>query len=201
MADAVIVLATKNSGKILEIGELLLNRDIQIKGLADFAPIPPVIEDGSSFAQNAEKKAKTTAMALGLPAMADDSGLVVKALGGAPGVYSARFAGENASDSENNTKLLKEMVGKTCRDAFFETAICLALPSGTCFFYRGRCEGNILEGPQGTKGFGYDPLFFYPPLKKSFAQMDNDEKNRVSHRGKAIRALINDMDRIIKLIC
>ncbi len=174
--------------------------NIQIKGLDDFDPFPPVIEDGSTFAENARKKAYLTAKALGLSAMADDSGLVVEALDGAPGVYSARFAGDNATDEENNRKLLKEMEGKDNRNAFFETVISIATPHGDILTYSGRCEGKILLAPRGEKGFGYDPLFYYSPLKKSFAQMDSDEKNMVSHRGRAVKALLKEIDSVIEWI-
>jgi XTP/dITP diphosphohydrolase len=200
MADSTLILATKNKGKVREISNLFSGFDIQIKSLDDFGPIPTVIEDGETFDDNAYKKAHLTARMLGFPAMADDSGLVVEALGGAPGVHSARFAGDNATDEENNRKLLKEMEGKDNRNAFFESVISLAVPWGPALTYVGRCEGKIALEPKGQNGFGYDPLFYYPPLDKTFAQMENEEKNRVSHRGKAINEFLREIDKVLKWI-
>ena len=171
MVEKTLVLATRNKGKINELTELLSGFDITVKNLNDFGPIPPVIEDGKTFEDNAYKKAGFTAKVLGLPAIADDSGLVVEALAGAPGVYSARYAGENATDEENNQKLLSEMKGISKRNAYFETAIIIAAPMGHALTYIGRVEGEIRKTSAGDNGFGYDPLFYYPPLDKAFAQM------------------------------
>ena len=190
-----IVLATRNQGKIAEFKGLLKGFDIMLKGLQDFGPLPNVIEDGQTFEENAYKKARSIAGYLGLPALADDSGLVVEALGGAPGIYSARFAGEGASDEENNLKLLKKMRDKSERKAFFQTVIVLAVPSGPALVYEGLCEGEITREPAGESGFGYDPVFFYPPLEKTFAQMSGQEKNLVSHRGKAMAEFRNEFDK------
>ena len=192
-----IVIATRNKGKVNEIRELLKSYDIDIKGLDDFGPIPEVKEDGNTFEDNAYLKASFTAKVLGLPALADDSGLVVEALDGAPGIYSARYAGESATDQENNIKLLKEMNGKTNRKAHFETAIIIAVPRGPALTYIGKVEGEIAESPEGDNGFGYDPLFYYPPMSKTFARMSPDEKNSVSHRGKAMRDLIGEFDKVM----
>ena len=192
-----IVIATRNKGKVNEIRELLKSYDIDIKGLDDFGPIPEVKEDGNPFEDNAYLKASFTAKVLGLPALADDSGLVVEALDGAPGIYSARYAGESATDQENNIKLLKEMNGKTNRKAHFETAIIIAVPRGPALTYIGKVEGEIAESPEGDNGFGYDPLFYYPPMSKTFARMSPDEKNSVSHRGKAMRDLIGEFDKVM----
>ena len=197
MLERTLILATRNRGKISEFRELLGNHDIEIKSLLDFGPIPPVVEDGKTFEDNAYKKALSTARVLGLPALADDSGLVVKALAGAPGVYSARYARDDATDEENNLKLLREMEGKSDREAYFESAIIVAVPRGPALTYIGRCDGEIALEPAGGNGFGYDPLFYYPPLKKTFAQMSLDEKNRVSHRGKAMRELGSEVDKVI----
>ncbi len=192
-----IVLATRNNGKIKEFTELLTGFDIDIKSLNDFGPIPEVTEDGNTFKDNAYKKAHFTARVLRLPAIADDSGLVVEALDGDPGVYSARYAGEGATDKENNIKLLKEMDGRKNRKAYFEAAVILAVPMGQALTYTGKVEGEILESPRGDDGFGYDPLFYYPPLSKTFAQMTHEEKNKISHRGKAIRDFVGEFEKVM----
>lgn len=194
----VIVLATRNQGKVKELQEMLVDFPVDIRSLADFGPLPEVVEDGATFDDNAYKKAVFTAKALGVPAMADDSGLVVGALNGAPGVHSARYAGEDADDEANMVKLLKEMEGVSDRRAAFVCVLSLAVPSGPALTYEGRCEGEILHGPQGNKGFGYDPVMFFPPLKKSFAEMDSAEKNRVSHRGAAMAQVREEFDKILK---
>ena len=197
MPDKIIVLATSNRGKISEIKELLNGFDIRVKSLLDFDPIPPVVEDGETFEENAYKKASFTAKALGLPSLADDSGLAVEALGGAPGVYSSRYAGDNASDQDRITKLLIEMRGKADRRAYFESVIIIAVPLGSSLIYKGRCEGLITDEPKGNYGFGYDPVFYYRPLDKTFAQMSSEEKNRVSHRGKAMTKLRDEFDKVM----
>ena len=193
----IIVLATRNSGKIREFQQLLKNFPVEIKGLSDFGPIPEVEEDGETFDDNAYKKALFTAKALGLPAIADDSGLVVEALGGAPGVKSARYAGENSTDKENIDKLLMEMKGLDDRRAAFECVISIAVPSGPALTYEGRCEGEITLEPKGKSGFGYDPVFFCPQFGKTFAELSSDEKNRVSHRGKALKEVTEEFEKII----
>ena len=192
-----IVLATRNSGKTLEIRDLLSGFPVRIKNLDDFGPIPEVEEDGQTFDDNAYKKASFAAKILGLPAMADDSGLVVDALDGAPGVYSARYAGENATDEQRCTKLLNELLTKTNRKAAFECVISIAVPTGPALTYEGRCEGIIAEHPAGENGFGYDPVFYYPPLQKTFAQLTRQEKSRVSHRGKALAEFRDEFDKIL----
>lgn len=194
----IIVLATRNPGKVKEFQQLLTNFPVEIKSLNDFGPIPEVEEDGDTFDDNAYKKALFTAKALGLPAMADDSGLVVKALDGAPGVKSARYAGENASDAANIDKLLGEMKDETDRRAAFECVISIAVPSGPALTYEGRCEGEITLEPKGASGFGYDPVFFYPEYGKTFAESSSEEKNNVSHRGQALKEVIAEFDKIIK---
>jgi XTP/dITP diphosphohydrolase len=192
-----LVLATRNPGKTREIRELLNNFPVEIKNLDDFGPIPDVQEDGTTFDENAFKKASFTAKVLGLPALADDSGLEVEALGGAPGVHSARYAGPSATDQERAAKLLQKMEGKTNRGAAFMCVISVAVPSGVALTYEGRCEGLIAEAPAGENGFGYDPIFYYPPLKKTFAQLSAAEKNRVSHRGKALAELKEEFDKVL----
>ena len=197
MLNRSLILATRNQGKISEFRELLSGFDIHIKSLEDFGPIPPVAEDGETFEDNAYKKAYFTAKVLGAPALADDSGLIVEALDGAPGVYSARYAGKDATDEDNNLKLLDQMKGKTNRKAFFESVIVIAVPRGPALTYRGKCHGEIIEKPKGKNGFGYDPLFYYPPLNKTFAQMSSEEKNGVSHRGKAMSELSDEFDKVM----
>ena len=197
MFDKSLILATRNHGKISEFEKLFSGFDIKIKSLQDFGPIPQVKEDGKTFEDNAYKKAHFTARVLGTPALADDSGLVVNALGGAPGVYSARYAGDNASDEDNNNKLLDKMKDKTDRSAFFEAAIIIAVPSGPALTYIGRCDGEITHAALGDNGFGYDPVFYYPPMNKTFAQMSQEEKNSISHRGKAISELIKELDKVL----
>jgi XTP/dITP diphosphohydrolase len=143
------------------------------------------------------KKASFAAKVLGLPTIADDSGLVVEALGGAPGVMSARYAGENATDQQNIKKLLGEMEGKTDRSAAFECVISIAVPSGPALTYEGRCEGEISTEPKGVSGFGYDPVFYFPEYGKTFAELTSEEKNKVSHRGKALAQVAAEFDKIL----
>lgn len=193
----IIVLATRNSGKVREFQQLLKNFPVEIKNLDDFGPIPEVEEDGKTFDDNAYKKALFTAKALGLPAISDDSGLVVNALDGAPGVKSARYAGENATDKANIDKLLKEMDGKDDRRAAFQCVISIAVPSGPALTYEGRCEGEITQKPKGTSGFGYDPVFLCPQYNKTFAELNSDEKNKISHRGKALGDVVAEFDKIL----
>ncbi|MEW5908609.1 MAG: XTP/dITP diphosphatase [Thermodesulfobacteriota bacterium] len=192
-----IVLATTNQGKTAEIQELLEAFPIQIKNLGDFGPIPPVIEDGNDFEENAYKKASHTARILGLPALADDSGLSVEALGGLPGVHSARYAGPDATDEERCLKLLEQMAGVANRSAVFECVLSLSVPSGAALTYEGRCRGVITETPAGRNGFGFDPIFYYPPLQKTFAELSRKEKSRVSHRGKALMELKKEFGKIM----
>ena len=194
--DRPLVLATKNNGKILEFKELFRDSGVEIKTLDDFGPIPPVIEDGATFEDNAVKKAQFTARVLGFPAIADDSGLTVAALQGAPGVFSSRYAGEDGDDEANNHKLLADMEGVADRGAAFVCVLAIAVPRGPALIYEGTCEGVIGETPKGDQGFGYDPLFYYPPLGKTFAQMTGEEKNRVSHRGKAMAELRGELKKV-----
>jgi len=196
--ENIIVLATRNQGKIREFQELLKDFPVEIRSLNDFGPIPEAVEDGETFDDNAYKKASFTAKVLGLPAIADDSGLVVDALDGAPGVYSARYAGENVTDADNIKKLLQEMMGKSDRKAAFECVISIAVPSGPALSYEGRCDGEITTEPHGAEGFGYDPVFFYPPLGKTFAEVPLAEKNKVSHRGRALAEVAAEFDKILK---
>lgn len=193
----VIVLATRNQGKTSEIRAMLKDYPVELMNLDDFGPIPEVVEDGETFDDNAYKKASFTARVLGHPTIADDSGLVVEVLNGAPGVYSARYAGENATDEENNLKLLSEMDGIENRNAAFECVISIAIPTGPALTYEGRCEGLIAEKPSGSNGFGYDPLFICSNFEKSFANLSMEEKNKVSHRGSALNGMMKEFDKVL----
>ena len=197
MTDPPLVLASRNKGKIAEFEKMATDFGIEIKNLNDFKPIPAAKEDGKNFEENALKKARLTAKVLGLPALADDSGLIVHALDGMPGVHSARYAGENATDEENNLKLLRALEGIKDRHASFICVIAIAVPQGDALIYKGMCDGLIAYEPAGGQGFGYDSLFYYPPLDKTFAQMPAEEKNRVSHRGEAMEKLRNEFDRVM----
>jgi len=190
-----IVVATTNPGKIAEL-EAMLGGDIELLGLADFGGLDEIEEDGLSFAENAFKKAAGYAMATGCWTIADDSGLVIDSLGGAPGIKSARFSGEKADDRtlldyKNMAKVLKllEGVPKEERTARFVCCLCLASPVEVLIQTKGTLEGFITEKEIGENGFGYDPIFFVPHLNKTAAQLTAEEKNAISHRGNAIRKL------------
>ena len=192
-----LVIATRNQGKLNEISALLKDYPVDIKSLDDFGPIPEVEEDGATFEENAYKKSSFTARMLGFPALADDSGLVVTALDGSPGVHSARWAGENASDTDKCKKLLSELEGAADRRAAFECVISIAVPTGPALTYEGRCEGEITTRPAGENGFGYDPVFFYAPYNKTFAEISREKKSMVSHRGKALREMRTEFDKVL----
>lgn len=184
-----IIMATRNKGKVTELRKLLEEQRVDILTLADFPELPEVEEDGLTFADNSVKKAKTTAEATGFIAIADDSGLEVEYLNGQPGVHSARFAGEPTDDARNNEKLLACLKGvpPEQRKARFVSVIAIAVPGGETYTTMGTCEGIILDKPRGNGGFGYDPLFYVPVFEKTFAELSTEEKNRISHRGEALR--------------
>ncbi len=186
-----VVLASRNRGKLKELERLLadeLGDVITLKSLDDIGFTEEIEESGTTFAENALIKANAVA-ALGHIALADDSGLCVEALDGAPGVYSARYAGGHGDDSANNALLLKNLSGKKERSAAFVSVFACAFPDGSApIVAEGRVAGELLEAPQGEGGFGYDPLFYYAPLGKTFAELSREEKNGISHRGKAVRA-------------
>ena len=186
-----LVIASRNLGKLEEFKVLMKELPIEIKCLADFDEVEEPAETGRTFAANARMKAQYYAKKLGVPCIADDSGLEVQALDGAPGVRSARYAGEKATDAENNEKLLNIMkfqVKRTCR---FRCALAVALPNGKVLNeVDGICEGMLLHAPLGEGGFGYDPLFWSTELHKGMAEASIQEKNKISHRGKAIRKLV-----------
>ena len=187
-----LVVATRNPGKLREIKALLGKHHIRVLSVEDFPGLPEIEEDGDSFEDNALKKAREVAAFTGCLTLADDSGLVVESLGGRPGVNSARFAGEKASDGENTAKLLKELSGVPMerRQGAFCCVMALCWPDGVCRLFSGRLEGVILEGPQGTGGFGYDPVFFVPSYEKTLAELSLEIKNRISHRGLALHKLV-----------
>ena len=193
-----LVLATTNKNKIKEFKEILKDFALDIKSLDEFGPIPEIIEDGETFDDNAYKKAYQTARILGLPTIADDSGLEVEALDGAPGVYSARYAGEDATDADNCKKLLQELDGKENRNANFTCVISIATPGGPALTYEAKCHGTILKEKRGTSGFGYDPLFYFEEFNKTFAELSPEEKNKVSHRGKALEEMKSESVQIVK---
>ena len=187
-----LVLATNNKGKVKELKEMLTNLPIEISSLEDYPASGEIEENGTTFEENALIKARAVAQYTGLPAMADDSGLEVDYLKGAPGVYSARYAGESKSDQANNTKLLQELEGVPAekRTARFRCVIALVNPDGREYTASGACEGRINFEPSGDGGFGYDPLFFVDEFGKTFAQIDSLSKNSISHRGRALQQAI-----------
>ncbi len=198
--DNIIVLATNNQNKIKEFKALVKDFPIAITCLQDYGPLPEAIEDGATFDDNAYKKALHYARVLGVPALADDSGLVVDALDGAPGVYSARYSSENATDWDNCEKLLKEMKGKKDRAAHFQCVLSLATPGGPALTWEGNCTGQITEQRQGDSGFGYDPVFYCKDFGKTFAEVSMEQKSAVSHRGKAMQEMSREFENVMQWI-
>ena len=191
MKRKTIVIATRNEGKLKEFKAIFGNTYDEILSLSNFKNFPEIEETGSSFEENAFIKAKAACDFLEADAIADDSGLVVEALGGAPGIYSARYAGRNASDHENNEKLLLELEGEENRDARFVCCIALVLKDGTRKFFKGECRGRIISEKRGTSGFGYDPVFYIPQYRKTMAELGPEIKNRISHRAMACGKLLS----------
>ena len=185
------MIATRNEGKLKEFKAIFGNTYDEILSLSNFKNFPEIEETGSSFEENAFIKAKAACDFLEADAIADDSGLVVEALGGAPGIYSARYAGRNASDHENNEKLLLELEGEENRDARFVCCIALVLKDGTRKFFKGECRGRIISEKRGTSGFGYDPVFYIPQYRKTMAELGPEIKNRISHRAMACGKLLS----------
>lgn len=183
-----LVIASNNLKKRQEIEAILATLGIEVVA-AEKTIFVDVVEDCETFAENAKKKADAFMLANNLPALADDSGLCVTALNNAPGVYSARFAGESATDTDNNNKLLADLSGVEERSAYFICAVHLSVPNGEPLSAEGRIEGFIIDQPSGDTGFGYDPLFFAPELGQTFAQSSPEQKAAVSHRGRALREL------------
>jgi XTP/dITP diphosphohydrolase len=200
--SARLVFATRNAGKVEELRQLLSHLELEVVSIGELeaergAPIPEVDEDGETFEANAIKKAREVSRAAGLPALADDSGLEVDALGGAPGVYSARYAGADATDAQNNAKLLAALEGVPPpeRSARFRAVVALADEhgAGAIVTAAGACEGSITEAARGSGGFGYDPLFFVPELGATFGELGIGTKKQRSHRARAIRALLPEL--------
>jgi XTP/dITP diphosphohydrolase len=188
-----LLLGTTNPGKVAEVEAFLKNVPLKVHSLTGLGSAPEVVEDGLTFEENALKKARTFAEHSGYVTLADDSGLEVDALNGAPGIYSARYAGERATDAANNRKLLYELrdVPWEDRSARFVCVLALVAPMSqqVQVTVRDSCEGTIMFAPRGEHGFGYDPLFFFPPLGKTFGELDRETKAGVSHRGKALKKL------------
>lgn len=195
-----LLVATGNKGKLKEINRLLADAPIEIVGLDQLIDPPEVIEDGATFTANASKKSREMAQFSGMLTLADDSGLVVAALNGEPGVNSARYAGEHGDDAANNLKLLSEMaqVKDENRQAAFHCVMALAWPDGRCETYDGQVSGLIMHGDRGDGGFGYDPLFIVPEYGKTMAELPLEIKNRISHRGTALRKVIPLLQELAK---
>lgn len=190
-----LVLATRNAGKLIEMRRLLEPSGITVLGLTDIPGLPAIVEDGETFADNARKKAETIAGLTGQACLADDSGLLVTALDGRPGVHSARYAGTEANDADNNRKLLADLAAVPAdrRQAAFQCVMALCLPGKATRLFAGRVEGLILFSPRGEGGFGYDPLFYLPDQGCTMAQLPLDAKNRISHRGQALRQVLSEL--------
>jgi XTP/dITP diphosphohydrolase len=184
-----LLLATRNQNKKIELQQMLNNLDIIVLTFEDINGLPEVEEDGYTFEENAVKKSQVITSASGIVTLADDSGLVVDALDGQPGVYSARFAGEDADDEKNNDKLLRLMedIPEAKRTARFICVIAVSDLKGRTEIVKGRCEGKIAYKPSGTNGFGYDPLFIPRGFDKTFAELSSYAKNSISHRGRALQ--------------
>ena len=183
-----LVLASKNQKKLVEMNDILSHLGIEVCSEEEAGVDLEVEETGATFEENSLLKAKAVMEASGLPAIADDSGLCVECLNGAPGVYSARYGGGGLSDEERYRILLENMRGQMTRAAKFVSVITCCFPNGDVLTARGECPGSIAYAPMGEGGFGYDPVFFVPELKKTFAQLTAEEKNAISHRGKALEA-------------
>ena len=184
-----LIIASNNTHKLIEIKAILGDHFGEILSMREAGIEHETVEDGETFLQNALKKAREIAEISGCCALADDSGLCVDALGGAPGIYSARFAGVHGDDEANNDLLLRKMENITDREAFFVCTLALKEPGQEPILAEGRCPGVILRERRGTGGFGYDPLFLYEPLGKTFAEVNEEEKNAVSHRARACEAM------------
>lgn len=193
-----IVIASRNKHKIEEL-EALLSKyvaGVKLLSLDDVGIVGDIEENGTTFSENALIKARAAASS-GKIGVGDDSGLCVNALDGAPGIFSARFAGEHGNDAANNEKLLRELSDKSDRSAAFVCAIACVMPDGREITVEGRAEGTILHSASGNNGFGYDPLFYYPPLDKTFASLSPEEKNGISHRARAVEAFAKELAKIL----
>ena len=189
------VLASHNKKKMAEMRAILSELGVEILSQADVGVDIEPEETGTTFEENALIKAEAIMQATGLPAIADDSGLVVDALNGEPGVYSARYGGEGLDDTGRWQLLLKNMEGKENRACRFVSVICCAFPDGSQLMTRGECHGVVAEGPRGEGGFGYDPVFWLPEKGKSMAELSPEEKNSISHRGNALRVFKEELEK------
>lgn len=192
------VLATHNPNKVREMSNILGKFGVEVVSPADLGITVDVEETGTTFAENAMLKAKAICAAANLPAIADDSGLCVDALNGAPGVYSARYGGEELDDQGRYQLLLQNMQGQTSRTAHFTCSIACAFPNGDTLTAEGQCPGTIAFAPMGEGGFGYDPVFFVPELRKTFGQLTGEEKSAISHRGRALAAFAEKLKDYLK---
>ncbi len=195
-----VVIATRNANKLREIQEILAPLGLKVLSLRDFPEIPEILEDGLTFEENAVKKAAAVTYQTARVAIADDSGLVVDALQGRPGVFSSRYAGQNATDADRYYKLLKQMAGvpEGQRQAAFICAVAVASPKGKEGVVKGECRGEIALAPKGSQGFGYDPVFFIPGLGKTMAELEPEVKNRISHRARALEKLKKVLPKFLK---
>ena len=193
-----LVLASKNSHKLVEMRDILSQLGVEVVLESDVGVDVDVGETGTTFEENAFLKAHAVMEATGLPAIADDSGLCVDALNGAPGVYSARYGGPELDDAGRYRLLLENLRGQLDRRGKFVSAICCCSPNGDRVEARGECPGTIAYAPKGEGGFGYDPVFFLPGLKKTFAELTAEEKNAVSHRGNALKAFREKLEAYLK---
>ena len=196
-----VILATRNPGKVREIVAIYAPLELELRPLADYSEIPQMREEGTTYADNAAAKARAAALRVGLVALADDSGIEVDALGGAPGVHSARFLGASASDGERNARILflLEGVPKERRTARYRAAVAVARPDGTVRVFDGVCEGQVAVAPRGTAGFGYDPIFMPEGAQQTIAEIPLEVKNRLSHRARALRAAESYLREILGL--
>ena len=193
-----LVLASKNAHKLVEMKDILSQLGVEVVLESEAGVDVDVEETGATFEENALLKAKAVMEATGLPAIADDSGLCVDALGGAPGVYSARYGGPGLDDVGRYRLLLENMKGQLDRRCKFVSAICCCFPNGDRVEARGECAGTLAYAPKGEDGFGYDPVFFVPGLKKTFAELSPEEKNAISHRGNALKAFREKLETYLK---
>ncbi|MCM3746755.1 RdgB/HAM1 family non-canonical purine NTP pyrophosphatase [Paenibacillus pasadenensis] len=211
MSGGYVVVATGNAGKVKEFTHAFAKLGLQVRSLKDYPDVPDIVEDGDSFAANARIKAGTLGRLLNAPVLADDSGLIVDALGGEPGIYSARYSGPGATDAANNAKLLQELAAagaeaasgaaerpdgeRLLSSARFWCALALYMPEQDDFIEsEGALEGYILEHPRGEHGFGYDPLLWIPGKRRSAAELSVEEKQQISHRGEALRQLLGKLE-------
>jgi len=195
-----VIIATKNPGKAREFEHIFSSREITVLTLLDFPEIPEVDETGTTFEENAALKAEAVSKALGKMVIGDDSGLIVDALEGRPGIYSARYAGEPKNDERNTDKVLSELEGtpEEKRSARFYCALAVAVPGQETITVSGTCEGRILEERRGSNGFGYDPVFYVPEKGLAMAELSSDEKNKISHRANALKKLDVVLDSILE---